>query len=59
MAYAIYFKGDKRKMSKTKVTMEVEVEDIEAFIFTTSELGSIAFSKATGANILKMKIKEK
>lgn len=38
--------------------MEIEVEDIEAFIFTTSELGAIELSKATGANILKMEIKE-
>lgn len=44
--------------TRVKVTMEIEVEDIEAFIYTTSELGAIEFSKATGANILKMEIKE-
>lgn len=47
-------------METTKVTviMEIEVEDLEAFL-TSSELGSIEFSKVTGANILKMEIKEK
>lgn len=45
--------------TKVKVIMKIEVEDIEAFIFTTSELGAIEFSKVTGANILKMEIKEK
>ena len=47
-------------MDKTRVIvkMEVEVEDLEAFL-TSSELGSIEFSKTTGANILKMEIKEK
>lgn len=48
-------------MDKTKVTvkMEVEVKDLEAFVFTTAELGAIKFSEVTGANILKMEIKEK
>lgn len=47
-------------MDKTKVTvkMEIEVEDLEAFL-TSSELGAIEFSKVTGTNILKMEIKEK
>ena len=50
---------DKTRVTRVIVKMEVEVEDIEEFIFTTSELGSIEFSKITGANILKMEIKEK
>ena len=37
--------------------MEVEVEDFEAFL-TSSELGSIEFSKTTGANILKITVSE-
>lgn len=45
------------KTSKVTVIMEVEVEDIEAFL-TSSELGSIEFSKTTGANILKMTVSE-
>ena len=47
-------------MDKTRVIvkMEVEVEDFEAFL-TSSELASIEFSETTGANILKMEIKEK
>lgn len=47
-------------MDKTKVTvkLEIEVKDFETFI-TSSELGAIKFSEITGANILKMEIKEK
>lgn len=45
-------------MTKVTVIMELEVEDIETFIFTTSELGVIEFSKATGANILKTTVSE-
>ena len=50
---------DKTQVTRATVKIEVEVEDIETFIFTTSELGATEFSKATGANILKMEIKEK
>ena len=48
-------------MEKTKVNvkLEIEVEDLEAFIYTNAELGLIEFSKITGANILKVEIKEK
>lgn len=49
---------DKTQVTRATVKMEIEVEDLEAFL-TSSELGVIEFSKVTGANILKMEIKEK
>ena len=49
---------DETKVTKVTVKMEIEVEDFEAFL-TSSELGAIKFSEITGANILKMEIKEK
>ena len=60
IADAYFERTDEQIMETTKVTviMEIEVEDLEAFL-TSSELGSIEFSKVTGANILKMEIKEK
>ena len=46
--------------TKVKVTMEIEVEDIEDFskFVTTVEKGVIEFSKETKANILKVTVKE-
>ena len=49
---------DESKVTKVNVKMEIEVKDFEAFL-TSSELGTIKFSEITGANILKMEIKEK
>lgn len=50
-------------MAKTKVrvTMELEVEDIEDFskFITTVEKGAIKFSEVTKSNILKVKVIEK
>ena len=43
--------------AKVKVTMEIEVEDLEAFM-TALEPNLIEFSKMTGANILRTEIKE-
>lgn len=47
-------------MSKVKVTMEIEVEDIEDFseFITTVEKGVVKFSEETKANILKVTVKE-
>ena len=47
-------------MTKVKVTMEIEVEDIEDFskFITTVEKGVIEFSKETKANVLKVTVKE-
>ena len=46
--------------TKVKVTMEIEVEDIEDFskFITTVEKGVIKFSEETKSNILKVKVKE-
>lgn len=49
---------DETKITKVTVKMEIEVKDFEEFL-TSSELGAIKFSEATGANILKMEINEK
>jgi hypothetical protein len=48
------------KMTKVKVTMEIEVEDIEDFskFITTVEKGVIKFSEETKANVLKVVVKE-
>ena len=47
--------------TKVKVTMEIEVEDIEDFskFINTVEKGVIKFSEETKANILKVEVKEK
>ena len=46
--------------TKVKVTMEVEVMTDEIDLFHTSlESAVIDFSKSTGANILKVEVKEK
>jgi hypothetical protein len=46
--------------TKVKVTMEIEVEDIEDFskFITTIEKGVIKFSEETKSNILKVVVKE-
>lgn len=44
--------------TKVKVTMEVEVMTIDLF-HTSLESAVIEFSKNTGANVLKVEIKEK
>ena len=49
-----------KEVTKVKVTMEVEVITDEIDLFHTSlESAVIEFSKNTGANILKVEIKEK
>lgn len=48
------------EVTKVKVTMEVEVMTDEIDLFHTSlESAVIEFSKNTGANVLKVEIKEK
>ena len=46
--------------TKVKVTMEIEVEDIEDFskFIATVEKGVIKFSEETKANVLKVEVKE-
>ena len=46
--------------TKVKVTMEIEVEDIEDFskFITTVEKGAVKFSEETKTNILKVTVKE-
>lgn len=46
--------------TKVKVTMEIEVKDIEDFskFITTVEKGVIKFSEETKANVLKVTVKE-
>lgn len=43
--------------TKVKVTMEIEVEELDLFM-SSLQSGLIAFSKETKANILKVEIKE-
>ena len=43
--------------TKVKVTMEIEVEELDLFM-TSLQSGLIAFSKETKANVLKAEIKE-
>ena len=43
--------------TKVKVTMEVEVEELDLFM-SSLQSGLIAFSKETSANILKVEVKE-
>lgn len=52
--------GDKRKMSRVTVKIEIEVEDIEDFskFIATIEKGVIKFSEETKANVLKVGVKE-
>ena len=52
--------GDKRKMSKVTVKIEIEVEDIEDFskFISTVEKGVIKFSEETKSNVLKVNVKE-
>lgn len=47
--------------TKVKVTMEIEVEDIEDFskFIATVETGVVKFSEETKANILNVKVVEK
>lgn len=47
--------------TKVKVTMEIEVEDIEDFskFIATVEKGVIKFSEVTKSNILNIKVVEK
>ncbi len=47
--------------TKVKVTMEIEVEDIEDFskFVATVEKGAIKFSEETKSNILNIKVVEK
>ena len=47
--------------TKVKVTMEIEVEDIEDFskFIATVEKGVIKFSEVTISNILNIKVVEK
>ena len=49
------------KKTKVKVTMEIEVDDIEDFseFITSVEKGVIKFSEVTKANILRVEVKEK
>ena len=46
--------------TKVKITMEIEVGDIENFqeFIATVEKGVIRFSEETKANVLKVKVKE-
>lgn len=48
------------KKTKVKVTMKLEVEDIEDFskFITTVEKGAIKFSEETKTNILKVEVRE-
>jgi len=49
-----------KEVTKVKVTMEVEVKTDEIDLFMTSvEMGVIKFSEETGANVLKVDVKEK
>lgn len=43
--------------AKVKVTMEIEVEELDLFM-SSLQSGLIAFSKETGANVLKVEVKE-
>ena len=45
-------------MTKVKVTMEIEVEELDLFM-TSLQSGIIKFSEETKANILKVKVVEK
>lgn len=47
-------------ITKVKVTMEIEVKDIEDFpkFIATVEKGVIKFSEETKTNVLKVKVKE-
>lgn len=47
--------------TKLKITMEIEVEDIEDFqeFIATVEKGVIKFSEETKTNILKVKVEER
>lgn len=49
-----------KSTTKVKVTMEIEVEDIEDFpeFVTTVEKGVIKFSEETKANVLKVTVNE-
>ena len=51
-------KTEETEVTKVIIKMEIEVKDFEAFL-TSSQLGLIKFAETTGANILKMEIKEK
>ena len=46
--------------TKVKITMEIEVEDIENFqeFIATVEKGVLKFSEETKANVLKVKVNE-
>lgn len=44
--------------TKVKVTMEIEVEELDLFM-TSLQSGLIVFSEETKANILKVEVKEK
>ena len=44
-------------MTKVKVTIEIEVEDLADFM-TSLESGVVEFSKETKANVLKAKVQE-
>ena len=44
--------------TKVKVTMEIEVEELDLFM-TSLQSGIIKFSEETKANILKVKVVEK
>ncbi len=46
--------------TKVKITMKIEVEDIEDFskFITTVEKGVVKFSEETKANVLKVEVKE-
>ena len=44
-------------MTKVKVTIEIEVEDLADFM-SSLESGVVEFSKETKANVLKAKVQE-
>lgn len=48
---------DKKEVTKVKVTMEIEVEDLVDF-FGSLECGIIEFLKETKANVLTAKAEE-
>ena len=53
-------RGGEMTKTKVKVTMEIEVDDIEDFskFIATVEKGVIKFSEETKANVLKVEVKE-